>query len=207
MLTIPPALTARIEKGIGIGRPVGVTGSLALVLVPGLSEGGHAVSREYCWGVDFKMSQIAFGFAPVDGHRAEAQTLQLDNELREGARLGHMDRQVRVFACGAAREFPPACVWVEQPSGQFRNLQLAYAAGVIQAALFESLACPVWTLPSSKWKAALGVPGNATKSFIQAWAVSRGHLFDGEHEADAVGIAVAGRLKLKTRRWDAKAAA
>ena len=73
---------------------------------------------------------------------------------REGARLGLLDRQLRIAARQWASEFPPACVFVEQPSGRFRNLPLTYAAGVIQAALFEALACPVWTIPSLDLEAA-----------------------------------------------------
>src|SRR5947209_2101060 len=107
---------------------------------------------ECVWGVDPAVSRLAVAFAPVDGGQVRAVTLRTDSEAREGQRLGWLDRQIRIVARQWASEFPPACVWVEQPSGRFRNLALVYATGVIQAALFETLACPVWTVPSSTWK-------------------------------------------------------
>jgi hypothetical protein len=109
-------------------------------------------AREFVWGVDPALSRVAVAFAPVGGGRPRVMTLVTGSDAREGQRLGWLDRQVRIAARQWAGSYPPACVWVEQPSGRFRNLQLAYATGVIQAALFEALACPVWTIPSSTWK-------------------------------------------------------
>lgn len=98
---------------------------------------------EHVWAVDPAISHLAFAFADIAGAAIGVETLITRTTEREGARLGLLDRQVRIYARQAAGRYPPACVWVEQPSGRFPNVQLAYAVGVVQAALFETLACPV----------------------------------------------------------------
>jgi Holliday junction resolvasome RuvABC endonuclease subunit len=161
---------------------------------------------ESVWGIDPGLSQIAVAFAPVDGGRPRTLTLITGSDAREGQRLGWLDRQVRIAARQWAGSWPPAAVWVEQPSGRFRNLQLTYATGVVQAALFEALAVPVWTIPSSTWKHRTVGVGNATKPQVRAWVERLGLDVISQDEADAVAIACAGRAMLLARSWEATAA-
>jgi Holliday junction resolvasome RuvABC endonuclease subunit len=156
------------------------------------------------WGIDPAIGRVAFAFADIDSDTITVETLVTASDTTEGERLGLLDRQVRIYARQRAADWPPFVVWVEQPSGQHRNLPLAYAVGVIQAALFETLGVPVWTVPSGKWKShALGA-GNATKPQIMAWA-ERIAAVDGQDEADAVGIAYAGRAIVASGKWDVAA--
>lgn len=160
---------------------------------------------EFVWAVDVAISRLAFGFAPVDGGPIVVETLYTDSQAREGQRLGWLDRQTRIYARQQAGEFCPTCVWVEQPTGKHRNLQLTYAAGVVQAALFEALAVPVWTIPVATWKQRTVGKGNATKAQVAAWVVKQGADFNGQDEADAYAIAAAGRAMVVSRSWDATA--
>jgi Holliday junction resolvasome RuvABC endonuclease subunit len=163
------------------------------------------MSVEYVWGVDPAVSRLAFAFAPVDGGAIEVETLHAGSDAREGQRLGWLDRQVRIYSRQRAAEFPPAVAWVEQPSGRHRNLPLTYAVGVIQAALFETLACPVRTIPSSTWKHRTVGVGNASKAQVAAWVVEQGASVNGQDEADAYAIAAAGRAMLAAGDWSAAA--
>jgi Holliday junction resolvasome RuvABC endonuclease subunit len=165
------------------------------------SDGGG----EYVWAVDPAVSRQAFAFAPVDGAEIEVETCHTDSEAREGQRLGWLDRQIRIYARQRAAEFPPAVVWVEQPSGRFRNLSLVYATGVLQAALFETLGVPVWTIPSSTWKQRTVGAGNASKAHVAAWVLAQGANVGGQDEADAYAIAAAGRAMLNAGAWSAAA--
>jgi Holliday junction resolvasome RuvABC endonuclease subunit len=156
----------------------------------------------YVWAVDPALSRLAIAFAALGSERIEVETLVTANDATEGERLGLLDRQVRIAARQLAGDYPPAVVWVEQPSGRFRNLQLSYAVGVLQAALSETLSCPVWTIPSSAWKVRTVGVGNATKQQVMAWA-ERHATIDGQDEADAVAIAWAGRAMLASGQWAA----
>lgn len=159
----------------------------------------------YVWAIDPAMSRLAFAFADLDSQAVEVETLVTRTVERQGARLGLLDRQVRIYARQAAGRYPPAECWVEQPSGRFRSPQLAYAVGVLQAALFETLACPVWTIPSSTWKLRTIGQGNATKPQVRAWVDRLGIEVRSQDEADAVAIACAGRAMLRAGSWDAVA--
>jgi Holliday junction resolvasome RuvABC endonuclease subunit len=158
---------------------------------------------EFVYGIDPALSRIAVAIAELGAEHVEVTSLVTATDAVEGERLGLLDRQVRVWATQLRVEFPPAAVWVEQPSGRFRNLALVYATGVIQAALFEALGgVPVWTIPSGTWKLrAVGV-GNATKDQVKAWAEGVAEV-DGQDEADAVAIACAGRAMVESGQWDA----
>lgn len=160
---------------------------------------------EYVWAVDPAVSRLAFAFAPLPGGLIELETLLVDSEAREGQRLGWLDRQVRIYARQAAGRFPPACVWVEQPSGRHRNLPLTYATGVVMAALFEALACPVWSIPSAAWKKRTVGAGNATKAQVAAWVAERGGAAGSQDEADGYAMAAAGRAMVSTGSWEAGA--
>ncbi len=157
---------------------------------------------EYVWGVDPAISHISVAFADTKSEGIEVRSLLTRTEEREGARLGLLDRQVRIAASQWADMFPPACVWVEQASGKFQKPQFLYAIGVIQAALFETLACPVWTIPSSTWKHRTLGYGNASKIQVLAWTDQFGFPSLSQDEADAVCIALAGRSMLLSGSWD-----
>lgn len=163
------------------------------------------MTAEWVWGIDPAVSRLAFAFAPVDGGSIEVETLHTATDATEGERLGLLDRQVRIAARQLAGSYPPAVVWVEQPSGRWRNLTLAYAVGVVQAALYEALQVPVWTIPASAWKLRTVGVGNATKPQAMAWVRRLGVEVDGQDEADAVGIAVAGRAMLCAGEWSVAA--
>ncbi len=166
-----------------------------------------SAAPEFVWAVDPALSRLAFAFAEVDAATVHVRTLMTRTEEREGARLGLLDRQLRIAARQWAGPFPPACVWVEQPSGRFRAPQLLYAVGVIQAALFETLACPVWTVPSSAWKRRTVGRGNATKEQVRAWVDRLEVDVSSQDEADAVAIACAGRAMLAAGSWGGSCAA
>lgn len=162
-------------------------------------------SRDWVLGVDVAIGHLAIGAAPVDGGQVEVRSLITACDAREGERLGKLDRQVRIWARQLAGIWPPAVVWVEQPSGRFRNLQLTYATGVIQAALFEALGVPVWTIPSSAWKKRTVGVGNATKPQVAAWVQKLGVDVETQDESDACAIAHAGRAMLVSGKWSAAA--
>jgi Holliday junction resolvasome RuvABC endonuclease subunit len=159
---------------------------------------------EYVWGVDPGLARVAFAFAEVGSELIEVETLYTARNAREGERLGLLDRQVRIFARQRAAEFPPTVVWTEQPSGRHRNLPLTYAVGVIQAALFETLGgVPVWSIPSGTWKRRALGDGGASKEQVAAWVLKQGADFNGQDEADAFGIAHAGRTMVTSGKWEA----
>jgi Holliday junction resolvasome RuvABC endonuclease subunit len=170
----------------------------------GNTGGNDRNAEQWVWAVDPAVSRLAFAFADLESEAIEVETLLVDSEAREGQRLGWLDRQVRIYARQVAARRPPACVWVEQPSGRYRNLPLTYAVGVVQAALFEALACPVWTLPSSTWRHRTVGVGNATKPQVAAWVAERADV-DGQDEADAYCIAAAGRAMVAAGSWEAAA--
>jgi Holliday junction resolvasome RuvABC endonuclease subunit len=150
----------------------------------------------HVWGVDPALSRLAFAFADLGSETIKVETLITATKTTEGERLGLLDRQVRIFARQRAGEFPPVCVWVQPPQLDADAVGAVYAAGVVQAALFETLGRPVWTIPSATWKLRTVGNGNASKGQIAAWVASRGARVSGQGEADAYCIAVAGRSLL-----------
>ena len=76
----------------------------------------------------------------------------------------------------------------------------------MQAALFETLAVPVWTIPSGAWKKRTIGVGNATKPLVRAWVDRLGVAVASQDEADACAIACAGRAMLLAGKWEATAA-
>jgi Holliday junction resolvasome RuvABC endonuclease subunit len=163
------------------------------------------MTAEYVWGIDPAISRVAFACADLESETVEVETLLTATDAREGERLGLLDRQVRIFARQLAGRYRPAVIWIEQPSGRFRALQLTYAVGVLQAALFETLACPVWTIPSSTWKQRTIGRGNATKEQVRTYIDRLGVNVRDQDEADAAAIALAGRAMLNARSWEATA--
>lgn len=190
-----PAVLSRSPVG---GDRVLVSPAPSAVGVP------RATARcQYVWGIDPAVSRLAFAFAEVGSETIEVETLTTAGDATEGERLGLLDRQTRIFARQRAADFPPAVCWVEQPSGRWRNLTLVYAVGVVQAAIFETLGVPVWTIPSSTWKARTVGVGNASKEQVAAWVLAQGADFNGQDEADAFAIAHAGRAMVESGRWAA----
>jgi Holliday junction resolvasome RuvABC endonuclease subunit len=159
----------------------------------------------YVWGVDPGIAVQAVAFADIESPVVQVRTLITRCDEREGARLGLLDRQLRIAARQWAGSFPPEVVWVEAPAGRFRNPQLVYAVGVIQAALFETLGVPVWSIPSGAWKRRTVGVGNATKPQVRAWVDELGVDVDSQDEADAVAVACAGRAMLLSGSWEAVA--
>jgi Holliday junction resolvasome RuvABC endonuclease subunit len=157
---------------------------------------------EFVWGIDPALSRFAFAFAALDANIVEVESLSTHNDARDGERFALLDRHLRTYAREAARWYPPAVVWVEQPSGHWRIPQLSYAVGVAQAALFEALGVPVWLISSGAWKRRAVGNGAASKPQVRAWVERLGVGVDSQDEADAVAIAVAGRTMLTTGRWE-----
>lgn len=159
---------------------------------------------QWIWGIDPAIAHVSFAFAAIADESIVVESLITQTDATEGERLGLLDRQIRIYARQIAGTYPPDVVWVEQPSGSFENQQLAYAVGVIQAAVFETLRCPVWTIPSGKWKKrALGY-GNASKEQVAAWVADHLRIdVSSQDEADAAAIAHAGRIIYETREWAA----
>lgn len=156
----------------------------------------------WVWGVDPAVARVAFAHADMHTQRIHATLAQHKTTALEGERLALLADLVRRHAEDTAVVHPPSVVFVEQPSGKFQSPQLLYATGVIQAALFEELQVPVWTIPSGKWKrTALGY-GNASKEQVAAWITAHNWHAGTQDEADAIAIAHAGRLMMQTGRWD-----
>lgn len=153
----------------------------------------------FVWGVDVAVSHLEFAFADLHSDRIIVESLITKTDAREGERLGLIDRQVRIYAEQCS--YDPHVVWVEQPSGAVSSPQLVYVAGVVQASLFETFRCPVWTIPSGAWKKASVGFGNASKAQVSAWCAREGYRFDGQDQADAVGIAFAGRRMVQMGSW------
>jgi Holliday junction resolvasome RuvABC endonuclease subunit len=159
----------------------------------------------WVWGVDVAVSRLAIACASLASDAVDVETLATRTDTTEGERLGLLDRRIRFHARALGCRFPPAVVWVEQPSGRFRALQLTYATGVVQAAMFEALGVPVFTVPSSAWKRRTVGVGNATKSQVRAWVDRLGVEVGDQDQADAVAIAVAGRAMVRAGLWDVAA--
>lgn len=164
---------------------------------------------EYVWAIDPGIIRCAWAFVPTTGSYRDADVIRTRTSMvrtveRQGARLGMLASSVRAAAIAQMDTYPPLCIWVEQPSGRFRNLTLVYAVGVVQAAAYEATGVPVWTIPSAKWKEATVGVGNASKADVAAWVRELVEVGT-QDEADAVAIALAGRAKLLDG-WDARVA-
>lgn len=154
------------------------------------------------WGVDVAVAHLAVAAACEDG-RVPAFSLSMRTKAKEGERLAFIFETVRDYAREVSRGvYAPTAIWVEQPSGRTVHPQLWYATGVIQAALFEATSVPVWSIPPSAWKRGTVGKGNASKVEVAEWAAGVGYEFASEHEADAIGIAVAGRAMVVEGKWD-----
>lgn len=59
-------------------------------------------SAEFVSDVDVSLSLLAFGLADLESDVVEVESLITRTMEREGARLGLLDRLVRIFACQTA---------------------------------------------------------------------------------------------------------
>jgi Holliday junction resolvasome RuvABC endonuclease subunit len=124
---------------------------------------------EYVWGVDVATGHLDFAFVGVDHDDVETETLMTNTDALagEGQRWGWLDRQVRIYVAQVQRRYPPACIFVERPTGA-RNktpYELIQASGVTLAALYEGLGgVPVFEMAVSSWKKAIIGNGNASKA-------------------------------------------
>lgn len=159
---------------------------------------------EWVWGIDPATSHVAFAFAGVDHDEVETETLVTSTEsfAAEGQRLGWLDRQVRIYVSQVAKRYPPACVWVERPTGARDKTPyiLVQASGVIIAAVYEALGgVPTFEIPVSTWKRDIVGNGNASKAAVAQWVAQ--HIpVESQDEADAYCIALAGRGLLEQSR-------
>lgn len=105
---------------------------------------------QIAWGIDFSTTALSLAW---DGCDVGVETRTFKKKLRDGQRLHVIYSETRDLAEHVAEDHRPSIVLIEQPSGRFRQLQLVYAAGVIQAAIYGVLGeVPVLTVPSKKWK-------------------------------------------------------
>lgn len=65
-----------------------------------------AVGREFVWAVDVAMARLAIAFAALDDESIEVRTLITRTTEREGARLGLLDRQLRILRAAVRRPVP-----------------------------------------------------------------------------------------------------
>lgn len=169
------------------------------------------------WGVD--PSTLGVAIATVSGEQPglvrKVRTAPFPR-LSGPARLREIYEATKRLAARMALEDAPGLVLVEQPSGSMQavNHELEYAVGVIQAAVLDG----VWsalghgvlmeTVVSSWWKAKACGAGNIYKTVkvngrkrrceleeygVMRWARLNGYAGSSWDEADAMGIAEAGR--------------
>lgn len=169
-----------------------------------------AAAQTAWWGVDPGVRRVAAAFVAPDGRRG-ARTASFP-DLEGGARLAEIWRETaRFVAALLAGDWPlPGLVMVEQPSGKQPNPALSYATGVIQAAVYAAVwrdfkvPVRVETCSSSWWKkratgnGALFKPkaGDHREYGVLAWARANGYTGVSWDEADALGIAEAGRREV-----------
>jgi len=150
------------------------------------------VSKQFVWGVDVSTKRLAFGFSNGD-------TTTLSLAVEEGSRrLSEAHSAISQRSAELAGSYPPFCVFVEEPMGKFHNRSLDNMAAITQAAIYSALETrypypvSVLTIPPPQWKSTIGIPGNASKEEVMAWARSVGYSGDSQDEADALAIAYAG---------------
>lgn len=89
------------------------------------------------WGVDPSSVRVALATVAADGLRGY--------EIRSFPSLPAPQRQsiiygeTRAMAKLVADVVPPGLIWIEQPSGPIRNLELVYAVGSIMAGIYDGV--------------------------------------------------------------------
>jgi Holliday junction resolvasome RuvABC endonuclease subunit len=156
----------------------------------------------HVWGIDPGINKVAFAYTA--GSLTWTETLVVpEGDPQIAGKLRRLMLEVRSHARHQASYGVPDCVWVEQPSGQHRNLRLVYAVGVIIAAVYAATGAPVWEISPSAWKRPTVGRGQATKEEIWAWVEQRRIPIGNQDEADAACIALAGAAKFDAGQWEA----
>jgi Holliday junction resolvasome RuvABC endonuclease subunit len=159
---------------------------------------------EYVWGVDpsTKLIAVAFARETTAAGYIGTSSYTLPQRGQHGERLATFRDEIDYQTHMLRLSRPPCCVWVEQPAGKFVAPVSQMVVGILCATLFEVLRCPVWLIPPDKWKKPAVGKAGASKDEIAAWAREQGIEFGCQDEADAAGIAYAGRWMWLERRFD-----
>jgi hypothetical protein len=155
------------------------------------------------WGVD--PSTVRLALAVIDANCVRSVTQVVFPPWEGGERLAAIWRRTSKLAFGAAEEFPPGVIAVEQPSGKQENPNLSYACGVALGALHQGVleatahTIRTETVASSQWKAVACGKGNLYKPkgklvrleeyAVLRWARELGYKGVSWDEADAMGVA------------------
>jgi Holliday junction resolvasome RuvABC endonuclease subunit len=154
----------------------------------------------YVWGIDPALARVAFAFAPDDGGLVTCELLSVPViEADLTLRIRALSRAVAARAPLYAAARPPACIWLEQPSGRHRNPHLLYGVGALLVALSEATRAPVWLIGPTAWKKRVLAHGHASKADVAAYVAEQGVVARTQDEADAAAIAMAGRSLYATR--------
>jgi len=66
-------------------------------MVSGLQPADGGAVTAFVWGCDVSLSLLAFGFADLESDAVAVESLITRTTEREGARLGLLDRQLRIL--------------------------------------------------------------------------------------------------------------
>jgi hypothetical protein len=183
-----------VSRGLGQGELLQAAPARKLIVPE-----GHTC----WWGVD--PSTVRLALAVIDAECQRTVTQVAFPPWEGGERLAAIWRRTSKLAFGAAEEFPPGVIAVEQPSGKQENPNLSYACGVAMGALFTGVLearahiIRTETVTSSQWKAVACGKGNlhkprgrlvAAKDYpVLRWARELGYDGLSWDEADAMGVA------------------
>jgi hypothetical protein len=170
------------------------------------------------WGVDGSTLAVAIATVSCEADTVVRYVRTAPFPRVSGpSRLREVYDATRSLAARMALREPPGLILVEQPSGsgQQVNHELEYAVGVIQAAVLDGVwstlghGAQMETVVSSWWKSKGTGKGNAYKTeklpggrkrklgleeyHVMRWARLNGYQGSSWDEADAMGIAEAGR--------------
>lgn len=164
--------------------------------------GGETLLREdVFWGVDFGCKAASIGWR--SGSHRGVVTTTWDKKLRGGQRLEAAYQSIRAASDLLAMSRPAVFVYVEQPSGSFRNLELLYMCGIVQSAISGALSdywekpVEIRTVTSGRWKKEILGRGDYKKPGPKddfeyeglRWCRENEVEVDGDDESDAVCIA------------------
>lgn len=167
------------------------------------------------WGIDPSTQRIAVAGTHVAPDRAFTVSTASFAAGKGGQRLSLIHAETRAFVTRLLEGgwTPPGFVLFELPAGDPPNVELIYAAGVQQAAVYDAVLAVtgrpvvVETMPTSRWKLLACGRGNIYKPTkkklgrtpvfedygVAQWAVANGYAGRSWDEVDALGIAEAAR--------------
>lgn len=163
------------------------------------------------FGYDIAVRAVSIGWVTSDGQNRGVESISWDQKkkIKDGQRLSMAYKCVKDKTLEMASDHPAVSVYVEQPSGSFRNLPLTYMCGVVQAAAFDALfdfwqqPVQVLTLPPKSWKkdvcghGSFGKKGFTDETYPALLkAKELGYKGNDWNEADATCIAEYGRLTI-----------